>query len=48
MSLTEENLHKLEKTGYRFVGNNRHAAAKVCHWTKKSILDEGECYKQKF
>ncbi|MGZ7116118.1 MAG: 4-demethylwyosine synthase TYW1 [Methanobacterium sp.] len=48
MSLTEENLHKLEKMGYRFVGNNRHAAAKVCHWTKKSILDGGECYKQKF
>ncbi len=48
MSLTEENLKKLQKMGYRFVGHNRHAAAKICHWTKKSILDEGECYKQKF
>lgn len=48
MSLNDENLKKLEKMGYRFVGNERHAAAKVCHWTKKSILDEGVCYKQKF
>jgi len=48
MSLSDWNLKKLEKMGYRFVGSNRHAAAKVCHWTKKSILDEGECYKQKF
>lgn len=48
MSLTEENLNKLQKMGYRFVGHKRHAAAKICHWTKKSILDEGECYKQKF
>lgn len=48
MSLSDWNLQKLEKMGYRFVGSNRHAAAKVCHWTKKSILDEGECYKQKF
>ena len=48
MSLSDENLEKLQKMGYRFVGNNRHAAAKVCHWTKKSILNEGECYKQKF
>jgi len=48
MILSEEKLEKLEKMGYRFVGDNRHAAAKVCHWTKKSILDEGVCYKEKF
>lgn len=48
MSLNNDNIIKLEKMGYRFVGINGHAAAKVCHWTKKSILDEGECYKQKF
>lgn len=48
MSLSIENMKKLEKIGYRFVGNYRHAAAKICHWTKKSILNEGVCYKQKF
>ncbi len=48
MSLSNEDLKKLEKMGYRFVGPNKHSAAKVCHWTKKSILDEGVCYKQKF
>jgi len=48
MSLSIENKEKLEKMGYRLVGNFGHAGAKVCHWTKKSILDEGVCYKQKF
>jgi tRNA wybutosine-synthesizing protein 1 len=48
MSLTAEDIEKLEKKGYRFVGSKGHAAAKVCHWTKKSILDQGVCYKEKF
>ncbi|MGC9517247.1 MAG: 4-demethylwyosine synthase TYW1 [Methanomicrobiales archaeon] len=48
MMLSQEKLEKLEKMGYRFVGSNKHSAAKVCHWTKKSILDEGVCYKEKF
>lgn len=48
MPLTDYDLMRLEKKGYRFVGQNKHAAAKICHWTKKSILDEGVCYKEKF
>ena len=48
MSLPDESKRKLEKSGYRFVGKHDHAAAKICHWTKKSILDEGVCYKEKF
>ncbi|RLI87213.1 MAG: 4-demethylwyosine synthase TYW1 [Candidatus Altiarchaeales archaeon] len=36
----------LEKQHYKIVG--RHSAVKLCHWTKRSILDEGFCYKQKF
>lgn len=36
----------LEKQQYAFIG--RHSAIKICHWTKKSLLDEGVCYKQKF
>lgn len=48
MALSDKDLKKLEKAGYRFVGNRKHAAAKVCHWTKKSLLDQGVCYKQKF
>ncbi len=31
---------------YRIVGNN--SAVKLCAWTKKSLRDEGVCYKQKF
>ena len=41
-------LEKLESSGYRFVGSHNHAAAKICHWTKQSILDKGVCYKEKF
>ncbi len=36
----------LEKQGYRLVGE--HSAIKVCLWTKKSLIDTGICYKQKF
>jgi tRNA wybutosine-synthesizing protein 1 len=36
----------LEKQGYRLVGE--HSAIKTCLWTKKSLVDEGICYKQKF
>lgn len=41
-------MRELEKAGYRFVGRNRHSAVKVCHWTRKSLLNRGACYKQKF
>jgi len=36
----------LEKQQYGFVGN--HSAIKICAWTKKSILNKGTCYKEKF
>jgi tRNA wybutosine-synthesizing protein 1 len=48
MPLNIQNYQDLEKKGYRFVGSNNHSAAKVCHWTKKSIVNQGECYKEKF
>lgn len=48
MSLTKTQVEKLESSGYRFVGSHNHAAAKICHWTKQSILDRGVCYKEKF
>jgi tRNA wybutosine-synthesizing protein 1 len=48
MPLTEIEIKALEKKGYRFAGDLKHAAAKVCHWTKKSLLNEGVCYKEKF
>lgn len=48
MSLTRKQVEKLESSGYRFVGSHNHAAAKICHWTKQSILDRGVCYKEKF
>ncbi len=42
-----EKLRKeLEHQQYRIVGN--HSAVKLCTWTKKSIKDEGVCYKEKF
>ncbi|ODS42387.1 MAG: tRNA-modifying enzyme [Candidatus Altiarchaeales archaeon IMC4] len=36
----------LERQNYKVVGN--HSAVKVCAWTKKSIRDEGVCYKEQF
>ncbi|MFH1456080.1 MAG: 4-demethylwyosine synthase TYW1 [archaeon] len=36
----------LEKQHYCFLGE--HSALKVCSWTKKSLRDEGVCYKEKF
>ena len=48
MSLNKEQQAKLEYSGYRFVGEHGHAAAKVCHWTRKSMVNEGVCYKEKF
>lgn len=36
----------LERQHYKIVG--RHSAVKVCHWTRKSLRGEGECYKQQF
>lgn len=48
MPIQDADLKDLEKKGYRFVGSHGHAAVKICHWTKKSLTDEGVCYKEKF
>ena len=36
----------LEKQQYRFAG--KHSGVKLCTWLKKSMRDEGVCYKEKF
>jgi len=36
----------LEKQHYEIVG--KHSAVQICHWTKKSLKNEGVCYKEKF
>lgn len=47
MIVMDEKLRKtLEKQQYRLAGN--HSAVKICTWTKKSLRDEGVCYKEKF
>lgn len=48
MALTKEEQKILEKSGYRFLGKNGHAACKICHWTRESIVNRDVCYKQKF
>jgi len=37
---------QLTKENYEVVGE--HSAVKICSWTKKSLRDEGVCYKEKF
>jgi len=36
----------LKKQHYAIVG--KHSAVQICRWTKKSLRDEGVCYKEKF
>jgi len=48
MHISESQREELVNAGYRFVGPHRHSAVKVCHWTRKSLLNRGVCYKQKF
>ena len=36
----------LRKQHYGLIGN--HSGVKICEWTKKSLVDEGFCYKEKF
>ena len=48
MTLNEEQIQNLEKSGYRFLGKHGHAAVKTCHWTKRSLIDKGVCYKETF
>ena len=45
MAFTKEEQAKLEYSGYRFVGEHGHAAAKICHGTRKSMVNAGVCYK---
>ena len=42
-----ENVRKvLERQHYSIVG--KHSAVQICRWTKKSLRDEGVCYKEQF
>ncbi len=36
----------LKKQHYKIVG--KHSAVQICRWTKKSLRNEGVCYKEKF
>jgi len=44
--VAEEIKKQLTKENYEIVGE--HSAVKICLWTKKSLRDEGVCYKEKF
>lgn len=44
--LSKSQVEKLKKAKYAMVGS--HSAVQICSWNKKSIRQEGVCYKQKF
>jgi tRNA wybutosine-synthesizing protein 1 len=48
MTIPAREIAELERAGYRFVGGHKHSAVEICRWTRKSILNQGFCYKQKF
>src|ERR687886_82046 len=45
IQITPETKSKLRKAKY---GVFNHSAVELCHWTKKSFADQGDCYKHKF
>jgi tRNA wybutosine-synthesizing protein 1 len=45
LRLPERTIQNLEKAKYKVFG---HSAVQICGWTKKSLNNEGVCYKQKF
>ncbi len=48
--LTVDQQKRLQDANYKLVGPHKHAAVKLCHWTKESVKSGGEshCYKQTF
>lgn len=48
MLISETKKKDMEKKGYRFAGKHLHSGNKICHWTRKSIVDDGVCYKEQF
>ena len=45
IQITPQIKTKLRKAKY---GVFNHSAVELCHWTKKSFADQGDCYKHKF
>lgn len=45
INITPTTKSKLQKAKY---GVYNHSAVELCHWTKKSFANEGNCYKHKF
>jgi len=48
MDAGQDYVKSLQRQHYRFFGKHSHSAAKLCLWTRKSIRDKGQCYKQEF
>lgn len=46
IGMDDELRNQLKKQQYWLVGN--HSGVKLCHWTKKDMFGEGQCYKHKF
>lgn len=46
MVMSKRLRESLKKQHYGLVGE--HSAVQICRWTKKDLIDEGECYKAKF
>ncbi len=48
MAIFGREFQGLERAGYRFLGENKHGAVKICHWTRKSLINRGVCFKEQF
>ncbi len=48
MEIPREFVEKYERQHYAVAGGKKHSAVKVCSWTKRALLGDGYCYKQRF
>ncbi len=46
--MDKEYVEVLRRQHYAVFGEHEHSAAKLCTWLKKSLKNQGVCYKQKF
>lgn len=46
VELNDKLIKSFERKHYGIVG--KHSAVEICSWNKKSLIGEGECYKEKF
>jgi tRNA wybutosine-synthesizing protein 1 len=48
MQIPNSFISNYSKQHYKIIGEHKHSAVKTCLWTRRSLRNQGVCYKQKF